>query len=204
MKKHIYQLEKQKAGLQESYHDLEANERTSLMSGGPSSVDMANTDAFFIPLLDRELRKICVFYETEEQRLTDDLAALQTDIERQEESGPYAGHHYLDEEEDEEDEEDDDFQLQSPTATLSRDRTQSPSRRRKRSMSSAGAKGVYFAARPILSLSPFHAFWKCTHRRYPAVGCSLGPWSARLVRKNATSVRGYREFFTCAVDPKSQ
>ncbi|KAM5544077.1 hypothetical protein V8D89_002263 [Ganoderma adspersum] len=142
LKKHIYQLEKQKAGLQESYHDLEANERTSLMSGGPSSVDVANTDAFFIPLLDRELRKICVFYETEEQRLTDDLAALQTDIERQEESGPYAGHHYLDEEGDEDDEEDDDSQLQSPTATLSRDRTQSPSRRRKRSMSSAGAKGV--------------------------------------------------------------
>ena len=144
LKKHIYHLEKQKAGLQESYHDLEANERTSLMSGGPSSVDMANTDAFFIPLLDRELRKICVFYETEEQRLTDDLAALQTDIERQEESGPYAGHHYLDEEGDEDDEEDDDSQLQSPIATLSRDRTQSPSRRRKRSMSSAGAKGVYF------------------------------------------------------------
>lgn len=151
LKKHIYQLEKQKAGLQESYHDLEANERTSLMTGEPSSVNVGDTDAFFLPLLDRELRKICVFYETEEHRLTDDLAALQTDIERQEESGPYAGHRYLDEEGDEDDDEDDDFQLQSPTATVSRDRTQSPSRRRKhsRSMSSAGPKGgVYFTPCP--------------------------------------------------------
>ena len=138
MKKHIYHLEKQKAGLQESYHDLEANERTSLMSGGPSSVDMANTDAFFIPLLDRELRKICVFYEMEEQRLTDDLAALQTDIERQEESGPYAGHQYLDDDGDEDDEEDDDFEVHSPG--VSRDRNESPARRRRRhsrSLSSA-------------------------------------------------------------------
>ena len=98
LKKHIYPLEKQKAGLQESYHDLEANERTSLMAGGPSNVNMGDTDVFFLPLLDRELRKICLFYETEEQRLADDLAALQTDIERQEASGPYAGHRYLDEE----------------------------------------------------------------------------------------------------------
>ena len=114
-------------------------------------MNMGDTDAFFLPLLDRELRKICVFYETEEHRLTDDLAALQTDIERQEESGPYAGHRYLDEEGDEDDDEDDDFQLQSPTATVSRDRTQSPSRRRKhsRSMSSAGPKGgVYFTPCP--------------------------------------------------------
>ncbi|PIL28345.1 hypothetical protein GSI_09496 [Ganoderma sinense ZZ0214-1] len=95
LKKHIYQVEKQKAGLQESCHDLEANERTSLMATGHSSTDMGNTDAFFLLLLDRERRKICMFYETEEQRLTDDLAALQTDIERLEESGPYAGHRYL-------------------------------------------------------------------------------------------------------------
>nr|VWO95470.1 Ku seventy [Ganoderma boninense] len=118
------------------------------MTGGRSSLDLGNTDAIFLPLLDRELRKICVFYETEEQRLTEDLATLQTDIERQEESGPDAGLRYLDEEGDEDDDEDEDYQLQSPTATLNRDRTQSPARRRKssRSMSSTGARGAYFTA----------------------------------------------------------
>ena len=80
--------------------------------------------------------------------MTEDLATLQTDIERQEESGPDAGLRYLDEEGDEDDDEDEDYQLQSPTATLNRDRTQSPSRRRKssRSMSSTGARGAYFIA----------------------------------------------------------
>ncbi|PIL28327.1 hypothetical protein GSI_09478 [Ganoderma sinense ZZ0214-1] len=82
LKKHIYQLEKQKAGLQESYHDLEANERTSLMAAGHSRTDMGNTGAFFLLLLERELRKICAFYETKEQHFIDDFAPLQTDIER--------------------------------------------------------------------------------------------------------------------------
>ena len=51
LKKQIYQLEKQQAGLRESYHDLEANESTSLIgSSHPSS-----PDRLFIPLLDREL-----------------------------------------------------------------------------------------------------------------------------------------------------
>ena len=94
-------------GLQESIQDLEANERTSLMgNGGPSAYDAASTDAFFIPLLDRELKKICIFYEMEEQRLSDDAATLQQEIERQEENGPYAGHQYLDEDGDDDDEED--------------------------------------------------------------------------------------------------
>ncbi|KAI0750174.1 Sodium/sulfate symporter, partial [Daedaleopsis nitida] len=147
LKKHVYQLEKQKAGLQESYHDLEANERTSLMgSSGAMGVSEASTDAFFIPLLDRELRKICMFYEMEEQRLSDDIALLQEEVERQEASGPYAGHQYLDEDGDEDDEEDDEFDMHSPG--VSRDRTQSPARRRRHSRSlsnaaaSAGPSGI--------------------------------------------------------------
>ena len=96
LKKQIYQLEKQQAGLRESYHDLEANEHTSLIgSSHPSS-----PDALFIPALDRELEKINLFYVTEEQRLEDDVSALQDEIERQEESGPYAGHQYLNGDED--------------------------------------------------------------------------------------------------------
>ncbi|TFK93792.1 Sodium/sulfate symporter [Polyporus arcularius HHB13444] len=138
LKKHLYQLEKQKAGLHEAYHDLEANERTSLMGSGPSASDLTNTDAFFIPLLDRELKKVCMFYEMEEQRLSDEVKALQQEVERQEENGPYAGHQFEDEEDaDEEDEEDDEFDLHSPV----HDRTQSPARQRRRhsrSVSSAG------------------------------------------------------------------
>ena len=149
LKKHVYQLEKQKAGLQESYHDLEANERTSLIGGDHTGADVGNTDAFFIPLLDRELRKICVFYEVEEQRLSDDITTLQQEITQHEENGPYAGHHYMDES-GEDDDEDDDFELQSPTATLSRDRTQSPTRRRRRqsrSGSNAARPGMFFLRR---------------------------------------------------------
>lgn len=86
----------------------------------------ANTDAFFIPLLDRELHKICLFYDSEEQRLSDETTALQQEIEQQEASGPYAGHEYEDEEGDEE-EEDDEFDLHSPI-----DQSNSPTRRRRR------------------------------------------------------------------------
>ncbi|OSC96955.1 Sodium/sulfate symporter [Trametes coccinea BRFM310] len=142
LKKYVYQLEKQKAGLQESFHDLEANERTSLIGIG---ADAANTDSLFIPLLDRELKKICLFYETEEQRLSDEVSALQQEIELQEQNGPYAGHQYMDSENDadaDEEEDDDDFDIHSPI--LSRDRTMSPSRQRRRhsrSVSSAGPSG---------------------------------------------------------------
>ena len=107
-------------------------------SSGAGGSAAPNTDAFFIPLLDRELRKICMFYEMEEQRVMDDVAALQQEVERQEESGPYAGHQYLDDDGDEDDEEDDDFEVHSPG--VSRDRNESPARRRRRhsrSLSSA-------------------------------------------------------------------
>ncbi|KAI0636294.1 Sodium/sulfate symporter [Trametes polyzona] len=139
LKKHVYQLEKQKAGLQESFHDLEANERTSLIGTG---ADAASTDALFIPLLDRELKKVCLFYETEEQRLSDEVSTLQQEIEQHEQNGPYAGPHFLDHDEDpdDEDEEDDDFDLHSPVR--SGERNQSPTRRRRRHSRSASSAGV--------------------------------------------------------------
>ncbi|CDO75104.1 hypothetical protein BN946_scf185010.g29 [Trametes cinnabarina] len=142
LKKYVYQLEKQKVGLQDSFHDLEANERTSLIGLG---ADAASTDPLFIPLLDRELKKICLFYESEEQRLSDEVTALQQEVEQQEQNGPYAGHQYLDSENDgdaDEEEDDDDFDIHSPI--MSRDRTLSPSRQRRRhsrSASSAGPSG---------------------------------------------------------------
>ena len=139
LKKHIYQLEKQQAGLRDSYHDLEANEHTSLMG----SSHAGSPDSVFIPLLDRELEKICLFYSVEEQRLTDDVMALQEEVERQEESGPYAGHRYMDAEGDEDEEDDDDFEATSPIE--SRDRTRSPRRRRQQSLSlgSVGPSGEF-------------------------------------------------------------
>ncbi|EMD33375.1 hypothetical protein CERSUDRAFT_117988 [Gelatoporia subvermispora B] len=136
LKKYIYQLEKQQAGLRDSYHDLEANERSSLMANEDSS----STDTLFIPLLDRELRKICAFYEDKEKELLKDLASLERLVEQQEEAGPDARYEYLDhmEDDDDDEEEDDDFPEQSPL--VSRDQTQSPStrRRRLRSVSSSG------------------------------------------------------------------
>ena len=140
LKKKIYQLEKHQhsGGLQDSYHDLEANEHTSLIgSSHPSS-----PDALFIPALDRELEKINLFYVTEEQRLEDDVSALQDEIERQEESGPYAGHQYLNGDEDDDDEDDDDFDVNSPIDSV-RDRTQSPGRRRRQhSLSISGSRSA--------------------------------------------------------------
>lgn len=70
LKKYVYQLEKQQAGYRDTVHDLEANESTSLMrDGGPG----AATDGLFIPLLDRELKKITLFYEAQEKELLDEV-----------------------------------------------------------------------------------------------------------------------------------
>lgn len=130
MKKHVYQLEKQKVGLQESFHDLEANEHSALIGAG---ADAASTDALFIPLLDRELKKVCLFYETEEQRLSDEVTALQQEVEQHELNGPYAGPQYLDDE-DPDDEDDDDFDLHSPIRS-----GDSPARQRRRHSRSLSA-----------------------------------------------------------------
>jgi len=141
LKKAVYQLEKQQLGLADStrdLRDLEANEETALMG----HVDHASTDALFVPLLDRELRKICMFYETQERELLDEVAQLERLVQQQEEVGPDAGHQYMDadtEDDDEDDEDEDDFNATSPP--VSRDHTRSPSRkpsrRHGRSLSSA-------------------------------------------------------------------
>lgn len=117
LKKYVYQLEKQQAGIRDSYHDLEAaNETTSLMGTN----DISSTDGQFLPLLDRELKKIDLFYEAQQRELVEDVAELQRLVDKQEESGPDGDHHFTDldeDDEDEDEEEDDDFRLLSPTVS---------------------------------------------------------------------------------------
>ncbi|KAJ3756043.1 SPX domain-containing protein [Lentinula raphanica] len=107
LKKYIYQLEKQQQNLDTSYRDLESNEHTSLV-GRPSH---AATDSIFIPLLDKELKKVTLFYEHQEKELFDELNELEELITKQDELG-LEGDHYADDEE--YDEEDDESVSRSP------------------------------------------------------------------------------------------
>ncbi|KAJ3795688.1 SPX domain-containing protein [Lentinula aff. detonsa] len=106
LKKYIYQLEKQQQNLTSSYRDLESNERTSLV-GRPD----AATDSIFIPLLDKELKKVTLFYEHQGKELFDELDELEALIHKQDELG-LDGDHYADD--DGYDEEDDESISRSP------------------------------------------------------------------------------------------
>jgi len=100
-------LEKQQQTLSDPYHDLESNERTALVgrrSGRP-------TDSVFIPLLDKELKKVTLFYESQEEELMERLEKLEEEISKQEEQG-LEGDHYQDDFEDDED--DDESLSRSP------------------------------------------------------------------------------------------
>ncbi|KAF8963087.1 SPX domain-containing protein [Flammula alnicola] len=116
LKKYIYQLEKQQYG------------------------HTSGTDAMFIPLLDRELKKINLFYEQQETELTDDLNELERDVALQDEMGLQGGEHYEDYEEGEVDDDDESIS-RSPVG-----RRRSLSRHRK--SSSAGQ-----ARRPTISVN---------------------------------------------------
>jgi phosphate transporter len=122
LKKYIYQLEKQQAG--HPVADLESGERTSLLTGA------TDTDALFVPLLDRELTKIIAFYGHQLKELTEELQDLEKDVELQDEMGLQGeetwGHY-----EDDDDEEDDESISRSPVGT----RRRSDSHQRKRSSS---------------------------------------------------------------------
>ena len=141
LKKYVYQLEKEQTHYRDAVHDLEANESTSLIR----SSDHVSTDALFIPLLDRELKKICLFYELQEQELFNEVTELERLVQQQEDYGPDVGHQYDHEEydDDDEEEEEDDFVPRSPEATWSRSPVSS---RRQRSQSDAprhAASGMY-------------------------------------------------------------
>lgn len=119
MKKYIFQLEKQQLGADGSYRDLESNERVSLIDHDSSAID-----ALFRPLLDRELTKITLFYESQEKELLEELSQLEQQIKDHEEAGPDAGYHYMYHDDDDDDDDDN-----SPS------RSRPPRRRRRKSTS---------------------------------------------------------------------
>ena len=109
--------------------DAEAGENLPLIQG----VNRSETDALFVPLLDRELRKMTSFYETQEKELLEAVSDLEQLVKEQEESG-YAAESYFDDNSDEEEEED-----ETPSGPRS---PVSPRRQRRRS--SAGRIGGVF------------------------------------------------------------
>lgn len=143
LKRYIYQLEKRQQrpdGIEPSYHDLEANEQTTLVD----HTDTSDADSLFKPLLDRELQKIVRFYEAQETELLGELAALEQSITQQDEAGLEAGLNYMvEDEEDEEDDEEDEFNMSTRSEDFGKG-----SRRRRRKSSSVGY-GTRFATGSI-------------------------------------------------------
>jgi phosphate transporter len=133
LKKYIYQLERTQHD-QSSYRDVETNERSSLVGHGPTA------DTVFVPLVDRELKKICTFYEAQEKELTGEVAELE-ELARQQEAAGMAGNHYLDDGpyEDEQDDDDD-----SPSRSPQR-RRRVPSSVGHRMALSVSGTGISFA-----------------------------------------------------------
>ncbi|KAL4062174.1 SPX domain-containing protein [Scleroderma citrinum] len=129
LKRCIYQLEKQQHPPNRSSVDLEANEHTALVE---SSNSLA-ADAIFIPLLDKELMKIVLFYEHQEKELMGDLAELEELVAEQDATGLSGGDHYMDYGDDDDDDDDDDDEHIGEHV-----RFEHGSRRRSRKSSSAG------------------------------------------------------------------
>ena len=110
LKKHIYALEKQYAGVEGRVDDLEAatNERSTLLGGvrALSGVGAAHpADGTFSSLLDRELDKIVRFYREQEAETLRELQQLEADIAQRDADGPVAmaPFDYFDEDEEDED-----------------------------------------------------------------------------------------------------
>jgi phosphate transporter len=161
LKKAIYQLEKQQHGLSHSAIDLESHERTSLMG----RIDESATDAVFIPLLDRELKKITAFYTSQETELLEELEELDELVKEQEEAGLAAGDRYLDDDDDDDEDEDDEDEISS-SPPISREGTVPPKRRRRKSTSAS--YGVRF---PTGLFSAPHCY-KATYSMTPTRGSS--------------------------------
>ncbi|KAF5359495.1 hypothetical protein D9756_002903 [Leucocoprinus leucothites] len=107
LKKYIYQLEKQQHGHEtlshasHSHRDLEVGEHAALLEGH----DATDTDVLFIPLLDRELKKITLFHESQEKELLEELAELEEDVQKQEDIGIDGADRYMDPSDDDDDDE---------------------------------------------------------------------------------------------------
>ena len=119
LKKHIYALEKQYAGVDGRIDDLEAatNERSTLLGGdvrgglglgGGAAADGGGggcpADDMFSSLLDRELEKIVRFYREQEAEVLRELYQLEADIAQIDADGPSMRSPYDEFDEDEEDE----------------------------------------------------------------------------------------------------
>ncbi|KAF8547929.1 Sodium/sulfate symporter [Imleria badia] len=130
LKRHIYQLEKEHHRLSRANIDLEANERTALVE----QPDFSSIDGIFVPLLNQELHKISLFYQDKEKELFDALQALEDLVAEQDEAGPEAWEHYMDDYADEdEDDEDEDEQLGNDHVRFEDESI--PKRRRRKSSS---------------------------------------------------------------------
>ena len=128
LKKYIYQLEKQQHEHGRSSMDLESGENTSLIP----QTSISSTDSAFVPLLDRELKKIVLFYQSQEKESLDAVSELEELAKEQEERGFWENGQYEGYEDDEDDDDDDE-----PTHSPSR----RPSRRGRR-RSSVGPRYV--------------------------------------------------------------
>ena len=117
--------------------DLEANERESLIQQTTSTA----TDAVFVPLLDRELKKIHSFYESQELELLDAVANLEGLVQEQEEAGLAAEDRYIFEGDDDDDDDDDD---EPPSPSLTREDVPPKRRRRRSSAAPRYAAGEIF------------------------------------------------------------
>lgn len=133
LKKYIYQLEKQHIELDHSYHDLESNETSSLVGR-----QVTAADAVFIPLLDRELKKINLFYEAQEKDLLEELQELEKLVLQQEEAGYDEGNYYMDDGLYDDDDDDDSELGHSADPTHRRRRSSTSGQRRNSSALQAG------------------------------------------------------------------
>ena len=97
LKKQIYLVEKRQSGLDTSYLDLESQHSPLLGN--------SDTDQIFSQYLDRELRKITLFYESQAAELFEDVEDLEAQVEEQEETEMRNYPEFDEEDEDEEDEE---------------------------------------------------------------------------------------------------
>jgi hypothetical protein len=96
----------------------------------------SSTDDIFVPLLDREVKKITSFYELQERDALSELEMLEEMVKEQEELGPVAETRFLDDEYDDDDDDDEEVEGDSPI----RNRTTSGRSRRRRRISSILSK----------------------------------------------------------------
>jgi phosphate transporter len=144
LKKQIYQLEKVQHASSRRSHDVEAGETAPLID---SDHTPSPSDSVFVPLLDRELKKICDFFEMQERNLLQEVTELEDLVKAKEEEGIQ---HYVDAEDDNDDDDDDDDDDVERTASRSRERTSSNRSRRTRKISGPKSR-IHAPPRPYNS-----------------------------------------------------